>query len=171
MTNDDPPPRRRGTSHRPAAPAPTVDDDQVQRLLRAIESFTVAQRRLIWRYKRGNSLSSGRLRALGVLLAEGRATHGQLVVQAELNPASTTAMIEQLEAQGIVERQRDERDRRVWWISLTDHGRTEVINARARWDHRLADALADSTSEDLATACDVLERVISTFDSVPDDDL
>ena len=127
--------------------------------------FNAAERRLRSRYQRsGESLSHGHLRALFVLTAEHEATAGRLAREAELNPASVTAMVDQLEARGLVQRRRDGQDRRVCWISLTDRGRSEVAEKEARWIRRLTEAFADTSDEDLETASRVLERLAEMFD-------
>jgi DNA-binding MarR family transcriptional regulator len=137
----------------------------LERLRHAVHVFTAAERRLRSRYqRRGESMSPGHLRALFVLTSERRATVGRLAREAELNPASATAMVDQLEAQGLVQRERDVRDRRVCWISLTDQGRSKVADKEARWSQLLAEAFADITDDDLEAASRVLERLAAVFE-------
>jgi DNA-binding MarR family transcriptional regulator len=137
----------------------------LDRLRHAVHVFTAAERRLRGRYqRRGESLSHGHLRALFVLIAEDEVTAGRLARDAELNPASVTAMVDQLEAQGLVQRRRDDQDRRVCWISLTEQGRSEVAEKETRWRQRLAEAFADVPDHDLETASRVLERLALVFD-------
>jgi DNA-binding MarR family transcriptional regulator len=97
-------------------------------------------------------------------MAEEEATAGRLAREAELNPASVTAMIDQLEAQGLVQRRRDEQDRRVCWISLTKRGKSEVGEKETRWSQRLAAAFADTPERDLEIASRVLERLAAVFE-------
>jgi DNA-binding MarR family transcriptional regulator len=124
----------------------------------------------MWRYKKaGDSLSPGRLRALVVLMRAGEATHGELARAAELNPATVTAMLEQLELQGVVSRRPHETDGRVWWVSLTAKGKREVARLQAVWDEYFAEAFADTPDADLDIACDVLEKVVLLFESIGSD--
>jgi MarR family transcriptional regulator, organic hydroperoxide resistance regulator len=137
----------------------------LERLRHAVHVLTAAERRLRGRYQRhGDALSHGHLRALFVLIAEEEVTAGRLARDAELNPASVTAMVDQLEAQGLVQRRRDEQDRRVCWISLTEQGRSEVAEKEARWSQRLAEAFSDLSDEQLGTASLVLERLADVFE-------
>ncbi len=130
----------------------------------AVYMFTAAERRLIARYKRaGDSLSPGRVQALNVLLRENEASAGTLAREAGLKPNSITPMIEQLERSGVITRRRDETDRRMWWISLTDRGRSELAELRDEWDARFAEAFADTSDRDLAVASRVLERLADVF--------
>lgn len=159
--------------NRPAA-APTAPRDLgrpgVERLQQAVHAFNAAGRRLRGRDRRsGESLSYGHLRALFVLTAEEEVTAGRLAREAELNPASVTAMVDHLEEEGLVERRRDDHDRRLCLISLTDQGRAEVAAKQEAWSERLAMALSDFRDRDLETAAAVLERLVSVFDSVDDE--
>lgn len=140
----------------------------IEHLRHAVHVFIAAERRLRGRYQRGGeSLSHAHLRALFVLTTEREATAGRLAREAELNSASVTAMVDQLEARGLVQRRRDGQDRRACWISLTDEGRFEVAEQEARWRRRLSEAFADTTDEDLEAASRVLERLAAVFETQP----
>ena len=83
-----------------------------------------------------------------------------------MNPASVTAMLEQLESDGIVTRRQDEHDRRVWWVSLTPRGRREVGSAMAGWSERFSDAFSSTSDADLLVASQVIERLAETLEMV-----
>jgi DNA-binding MarR family transcriptional regulator len=53
----------------------------------------------------------------------GRATHAELARRCYLAPATLTGVIDTLEKGGYVRRERDEADRRVVWLVMTDAGR------------------------------------------------
>lgn len=63
----------------------------------------------------------------------GRATHSQLAQRCLITPGTLTGVVSTLERAGYVRRERDESDRRVVWLLLTDAGRerVEVIGRRA----------------------------------------
>lgn len=144
--------------------------DAVERFWQAVHTFTAAERRLRGRHQRhGESLGIGHLRAMFFLVTATQATAGRLAREAELNPASVTSMVDQLEARGLVERRRDDHDRRVSWISLTPLGRAEVADKQARWNQRLAHAFADFSDEELLTAGRVLERLAALYDATEGD--
>jgi len=160
------------TAHSAGAESPRMSPSQgaarpeLERLRHAVHVFSAAERRLRGRsQRRGESLSHGHLRALFVLIAEGEVTAGRLARDAELNPASITAMVDQLESQGLVQRRRDDHDRRVCWVSLTEQGRAEVAEKEARWSQRLAEAFEDMPDRDLEAASLALERLASVFES------
>src|SRR5580704_10429994 len=93
-----------------------------------------AERRL--RSREGNQsrdLTQSQLRALAALSKVEEVTAGELAKSADLNPASITAMLDQLEANDIIERRRTKQDRRVCMVSLTDKGRAIVDERQANW--------------------------------------
>jgi DNA-binding MarR family transcriptional regulator len=141
----------------------------IERLRHAVHVFIASERRLRGRYQRSGEspLSHAHLRALYILTTEHEVTAGRLAREAELNSASVTAMVDQLESRGLVQRRRDRHDRRAIWISLTDQGRSEVAAQEARWRRRLADAFAGTPDADLEAASRVLERLAAVFETQP----
>lgn len=63
----------------------------------------------------------------------GRATHSELAGRCMITPATLTGIVSTLEKAGYVRRERDEDDRRVVWLVLTDAGaeRAKEIGQRA----------------------------------------
>ena len=86
-------------------------------------------------------------------------TAGELAKSADLNPASVTAMLDQLEANGIVERRRDAQDRRVCLVSLTGAGRAIVEEKRARWQALWDAQLGDLSEQELVAALRVMRTM------------
>jgi DNA-binding MarR family transcriptional regulator len=67
---------------------------------------------------------------------------GELAKSADLHPANVTTMLDQLEANGIVERRRrGAHDRRICLVSLTDTGRGILqrrrLHTQALWQQHL----------------------------------
>src|SRR5690349_19837898 len=91
---------------------------------------------------------------------------GELAGLADLSPAATTEMLEGLEASGLVERRRSDRDRRVVLISLTKHGLALVQERRALFEPRWRQALSEFSDDELRTAAAVLERLRRLFDEL-----
>ena len=95
---------------------------------------------------------------------------GALAKAAELNPASVTAMIDQLEARQLVQRRRDTQDRRQCWISLTEAGRQQVEATERFWQARIARTFADITPEEVAVATKVVGRIADVMETLGTDD-
>lgn len=142
--------------------------EQLDALRREVGKLMAADRRLRSREQQsaGATLTSSHLRALIGLTRQPAATIGTLAREADLNPASATAMVDQLEARGLVERRRSADDRRQCWISLTEAGRREVAEKERYWRAQMAATFADITPEEIAAATRVLERMVSTMEQL-----
>jgi DNA-binding MarR family transcriptional regulator len=137
----------------------------------AVGRLFAAERRLRGRdqHRGSGPLSHSHLRALFVLMKEDEATAGTLAKAAELNPASVTAMIDQLEGHGLVRRRRDDHDRRQCWVSLTEAGRAQVEEKEQHWRAKLADALSDISDDEVVVASKVLDRLATVMEALGED--
>ena len=86
----------------------------LQRYQRSVQAYDDAVGRAM-------ALGPADLRCLD-WLADGPKTAGVLATATGLRPAATTALIDRLEAKGLVERVRDETDRRRVLVRMTDEG-------------------------------------------------
>jgi MarR family transcriptional regulator, organic hydroperoxide resistance regulator len=140
----------------------TLDDLRV-----AMGELFGAERRLRGReQQQPRDLTASQLRALFVVGKSTEVTAGELARSADLNPASVTAMLDQLEANGIVERRRPPHDRRVCMVSLTDKGRSIVDEERSRWQALWERGFGDLSEEDLVAALHVMRRMIALLDGL-----
>ncbi|WP_211244500.1 MarR family winged helix-turn-helix transcriptional regulator [Actinospica robiniae] len=134
----------------PPAPPPPPDLDLRQRLVGSptMRLVGLAGQAMGNRYRRvlaeEDGLSPG---AAGVLNAlawgqgrgleagtPGRATHSELAQRCMITPATLTGLVSTLEKAGYVRRRRDESDRRIVWLTLTEAGeaRSREIGLRAK---------------------------------------
>jgi DNA-binding MarR family transcriptional regulator len=127
-----------------------------------------AERRLRARDQRcgPGELTQGQIRALFTIDKSGEATAGELAKAAELSPASVSSMLDHLERDGIVSRQRSESDRRVVVVTLTDSGRALLDTKREAFRARGAEALAGVSDDDLLAAADVMRRMASMLEEL-----
>ncbi|MGK2878353.1 MAG: MarR family winged helix-turn-helix transcriptional regulator [Solirubrobacterales bacterium] len=111
-------------------------------------------------------LTAPQVNLLGPLAENGPMSSGQLAEAAGLTPATTTHMLDQMAVAGLVERNRQEHDKRVVITSLTDTG-VAMLTARVdemteAWDHALADFEADR----LSTATEVIVAICKFVDDL-----
>jgi DNA-binding MarR family transcriptional regulator len=145
--------------------APSVDG--ATQLGQSFKRVTAAVRRLRGRETRcPGELSDAQYSLLFGLREESELSTRELAFLADLSPATTTEMLEALEAAGLVHRHRSQIDRRVVLTSLTDRGRDLVEERRARYEPRWRAALAEFTEVELLTAASVLERLREMFDEL-----
>lgn len=140
---------------------------EIEELRSALAHMSGAERRLRGRdHSRPGEPTFAQLRALAALGREREMTAGQLARSADLNPATVTAMLDHLEAAGIVTRHRSTSDRRVCNVSLTDEGWQLLESKLARWQQRWEERLAGVSDDDLQTAARVVGQVTDLYDEI-----
>ena len=75
----------------------------------------------------------------------GRSNMSELASLTQQSAGTVTGIADRLIAAGLVERERDEEDRRVVWLALTDIGRAKIVEINVR---READVTAMTTMFD-----------------------
>jgi MarR family transcriptional regulator, organic hydroperoxide resistance regulator len=148
----------------------TGDDSrraEIEELRAALAHMSGAERRLRGRdHSRPGELTFAQIRALAALGREREMTAGQLARSADLNPATVTAMLDHLEAAGIVARQRSTTDRRVCNVSLTDDGWELLEQKLDGWQRRWEEKLSEVSDADLRTAARVVGQVTDLYDEI-----
>lgn len=134
----------------------------------ALSLLLGAGRRGRGRVTRREALSHTHLQAMFLLLRQGEATSGALARAADLNPASVTAMVDQLAHRGLVERRRHAEDRRVCLVALTQTGQAVVAAQEQRTAARLHDLLEGISDDELRAARRVLDRLTALIDEGAD---
>ncbi|MFB9275196.1 MarR family winged helix-turn-helix transcriptional regulator [Cohnella cellulosilytica] len=71
-------------------------------------------------------LTAGQLEVLELLQAHEPMKPSDLLPHLETTPAAITTLLDRMERAGLVERNRDEADRRIVWVTMTELGRSEV---------------------------------------------
>jgi len=71
-------------------------------------------------------LTAGQLEVLELLQQKEPMKPSELLPYLETTPAAITTLLDRMERAGLVERKRDEQDRRMVWIYRTELGRSEV---------------------------------------------
>jgi DNA-binding MarR family transcriptional regulator len=147
--------------------SPEADRDRlIDDVRAALSELLGAERRLRGRdqHHRQGGLTYAQLRALMVLRG-GERTAGALAEAANCNPASTTAMLDQLEAAGVIERRRDTRDRRVCLVALTGDGRRLVEQKRASSQKIWQERFGPASSADLEAAAAAMRTIAEMLDA------
>jgi DNA-binding MarR family transcriptional regulator len=93
-------------------------------------------------------------------------TAGEIARAAQVSPAAVTAMLDELEADGIVSRRRGEADRRCVHVALTGAGQVLLDEATRRWRARWDEALRDVPAADLRAAAGVMRAVAQLLDEL-----
>jgi DNA-binding MarR family transcriptional regulator len=140
--------------------------DTIDELRVALRELLAAQRRLRGREAQRQAVLSFSQHAVLRVLADGEEhSAGELATAADLTPASITKMLDGLSRAGLLERVRDESDRRRVGVRITDAGRREFAAKeeliRSAWEAKL-----DGAGEDeLEAMLLALRRVAGLFDA------
>jgi DNA-binding MarR family transcriptional regulator len=125
-----------------------------------------AERRLRGRDRQQpeGGLTNAQLWAL-LVLRDGERSAGEIAESTLCNPASTTAMLDQLEGCGVVLRRRSSEDRRVVMVALTDIGREVLEERLSRSQGLWQELLAGASDGDLRAAAEVMRRIAGMLDA------
>ena len=115
----------------------------------------------------GSSLTPSQLFLLRQLWLEDGLPLRDLGVRAQLDATSTTWLVDQLEQAGLVERKRNDPDRRIVRVWLTEAGReyqAELAPQLSRWEDALRQGLVPHhTSDEIVAFRRVLATLINTL--------
>lgn len=110
-------------THYRGTPRETRALDTLIKLVRASSSVTA---RLYGRLAREEGISASQLAVLELLLHLGPMSQGQICEKILKSGSNVTTVIDNLERDGFVRRERDANDRRVQVVHLTDEGRRVI---------------------------------------------
>ena len=119
-------------------------------ILDELVSHSPAQAMHNMRHWPGGRLSLVHLNVLFILEADGPLPMRGLAEAMDVSQASATGIVDRMEQRGLVERQRDDEDRRVVRVAITDEGLQLVASmANERREH-LVQMLGEFTDDELA---------------------
>ncbi|UWQ17784.1 MarR family winged helix-turn-helix transcriptional regulator [Jannaschia sp. M317] len=128
-----------------------------KQLAELIDTLAPALRRL-----QGKGAAHGpRITALSHLAKDGPATMRDLATRLNISPQAVTGLIDGLEQEGLVARERHPTDRRKVLIRLNDHAAPQVQAARADRTDTLASLFEGTTKEDRAAFARVAETLLA----------
>jgi DNA-binding MarR family transcriptional regulator len=106
-----------------------------------------------------SGLSAARLSALSVLVFGGPRTLGELAAAEHVRPATMSKIVQALEGDGLVRRERDPQDGRVWRIHPTAKGERVMVRGRRKRVENLAALLARLEPQEVDRVRDAAELV------------
>jgi DNA-binding MarR family transcriptional regulator len=109
-------------------------------------------------------LSAARLSALSVLVFGGARTLGELAAAERVRPATMTRIVQALEREELVSRERDPQDGRVTRLRATPKGERVMWRGRERRVANLAGLLGRLDADEVARireAADLIERALA----------
>lgn len=134
-----------------------------QQIADQLHSMAIHLLRKLRREEEGSGLSAPRLSALSVIVFGGPMTLGNLAAAEQVRPPTMTRIVNALEEQGLVTKERSARDGRSTLLSATPSGRMLLMKGRERRFRALAkqiEVLDPKAQRILAEASSVLREVV-----------
>lgn len=111
-----------------------------------------------------HGITPSRLTALATLERHGAMRPGDLANRMNITPASMSRLTEALEEGGWIGREPDPADRRACLLSVSDHGRTTLVDLRRENDSDLARDITGLTDDQRTTLSAALPVLVALAD-------
>lgn len=108
-------------------------------------------------------LTGSQFFALKLIFMRGKMTVSEMAEEHGVSLSAVTAMVDRLHRLGYVERQRDEADRRVVWLSLTPQGEELVRSCLAARRAVLEHYLSRLPAQDVVALVGIFEKLLAIF--------
>jgi len=142
--------------------------EDLDRIVETIIYLVTESRRLSKEEATRNGVTPTQLSVLKLLQEIGDLSLGSLSKEIRAHNSTVTGIVDRMEAAGLVERARNDADRRVWIIRLTAAGRRVAERARVSpWD-LLRHALAELPAADQERLTLILHKVALNVQSAVD---
>jgi len=149
-----------------APSAPADGSSQHQSLMRSLEAFTRAMREASADLARRADCSRATLAIFHALDRRGPLPVGDIAQVLRVDISVASRQVSCMVDEGYVVRQIDNDDRRVRTIALSDAGRARAREIDATADGFMRDVFAGWQPGAMATAGDVLDRLVASLDDV-----
>lgn len=138
-----------------------IDENILRSIRRIIRATDLHSRRLASEH----CLTTPQLLCLRLLTQEGPLTPGSVAKEMYLSQATVTGILDRLERRGLVERRRDQADRRKVSIHLTPEGATAVKQAPLPLQERFATRLEALSNDERQEIERVLAKVVDLMEA------
>jgi DNA-binding MarR family transcriptional regulator len=128
----------------------------LQALRQVIRAIDLHSRHLLAQYK----ITGPQLITLLTVKKYEPVTASAIARHIHLSPSTVIGILDRLEVKGFITRDRDLKDRRFIWISLTEQGKVLASNAPSPLHDILADAIFKLPEVELVTIVESLERIV-----------
>ncbi|MEP7344850.1 MAG: MarR family transcriptional regulator [Gemmatimonadaceae bacterium] len=159
--------RKRGKARPLGDRSKAALSSEARALADRLHSAAIHLLRRLRRQDAASGISGPRLSALSVVVFGGPITLGDLASAEQVRAPTMTRIVQGLERQGLVRRERDVTDRRLVRVEATAKGRTLLLEGRNRRVDTLAHRLEVLSRADLSSlgaGAAVLDEVIRTLD-------
>jgi len=149
--------------------ARTTDDAVIESIVRALDPMMAYQRKAMLRVWQDKSVSKLHMFVLTLLENHGPLTMSRLAALGDVSVSNLTGIVDRMEQHGLVERVRDDRDRRLVLVRATANGITrcdEMDVLRRDQIRRLVAALDDVDRVVVLQAAEALGRAVARLSAL-----
>jgi DNA-binding MarR family transcriptional regulator len=135
-----------------------------EKIAEQLHSVSIHLLRKLRREDDSSGLNAPRLSALSVIVFGGPVTLGELAAAEQVRPPTMTRIVNALEEQGLVTREKTSGDARRTYLSATAAGRSLLLAGRERRVRALANQIRELSADHLAAlqiAAEILKEVVS----------
>jgi DNA-binding MarR family transcriptional regulator len=144
--------------------ARTTDDAAIESIVRALDPMMAYQRKAMLHVWQDKSVSKLHMFVLTLLETHGPLTMSRLAALVDVSLSNLTGIVDRMEQHGLVERVRDDRDRRLVLVRATSNGVTrcdEMDVLRREQLRRLVAALDDPDRAVVLQAAQAIGRAVA----------
>ncbi len=145
----------------PQVPKGSYDLRILQALRRIIRAVDIHSHRLSTQYK----ITGPQLACLLAIQEEGPLSSGKLAQKIYLSPSTVVGIVDRLEEKQLVARQRDTKDRRQVYISITPAGERLIAAAPSLLQETLAHALVELPELEQVSITMALEKLVDLMEA------
>ena len=128
----------------------------LQVLRQIIRAVDLHSRHLLVQHK----ITGPQLITLLAVEEQGPMTASAIASYIHLSPSTVIGILDRLETKGLIRRERDLKDRRLVWVSLTEKGKVLTENAPSPLQDSLAEAFNKLPDTELEMIVESLERIV-----------
>jgi DNA-binding MarR family transcriptional regulator len=132
----------------------------VQSLRRIIRAVDLHSRKLLAQH----DITGPQLVCLLSVEEHERMTPSAIARHVHLSSSTVIGILDRLQAKGLVQRERDLKDRRLVQVALTEQGKALVTSAPSPLQDTLADAMNDLPVSEKATIAESLDRIVEMME-------
>jgi len=145
-------------------PLPRTRETLIEEALARIDALSARRRRMLCEQPLHRDVSLPQLYVLMLLQERGRMMVSELSGELHISMPSASSIVDRIEENGLVERTRDDIDRRVVHVELTERGRAlveEIMGLKREAVQGLLGAMTDEELTDVVRGAEALERALT----------
>jgi DNA-binding MarR family transcriptional regulator len=144
-----------------------VREALIEQALSAVEDLGSARRRAICEQPLYRGVSMPQIHILIMLIERGPMTVSELAALLSISAPSASSILDRMEENGLVKRERDEVDRRVVHVDVTTHGRGVVdgmMGLHRDFTSRLLQSMSDEDLQHVVRAVEAVRKALGRRD-------